>query len=504
MPRPIATTASERVLFVTSELFPLVKTGGLADVSAALPAALNAHGVDARVLIPGYREVLDGDVQWRTVVPGLRLVPAVWQAARLLAGDLRVPGQGTLTVYAIDCPDLYSRSGGPYQDASGLDWADNDARFALLGAVAAYLATTDTALDWKPEILHLNDWQASLAAAYLAFAPAPRPAVMTTIHNLSFAGDFPASRVVQWGLPPHAYDVNGLEYYGRASFLKAGLYYADHITTVSPTYALEIQSTPLGCGFEGLLASRADRVTGILNGIDTAAWDPSRDDALVAPFSAHDLSGKASNKQAIQRRFGLEAAARAPLLGMVTRLTWQKGVDSVLAAADGWLREGAQLAVIGSGDPGLESSLSDLARRHAGRMGFLAGYDEPAAHLLEGGADLFLMPSRFEPCGLNQMYSMRYGTVPVVRRTGGLADTVRDARHGARATGFVFSGDGDDTLHAAVERALALYKNRARWQRLQLNGMSADFSWHTAASIYRDLYGSLVQRDPEFAKAQGA
>jgi len=491
---------STRTLFVTSELYPLIKTGGLADVSGALPTALGALGTDIQVLLPGYASVLDVPLGWRVVVAGMRLVPAVWHMAGVLEGQMPTADGKQITIYAIDCPPLYRRAGGPYQDANGVDWADNAARFALLGAVAAYLAAPASPLAWQPHILHLNDWQSGLTAAYQHFMPEVTAKIVATIRNLSFAGDFPATDITQWGLPASAQNIHGIEYYGRASFLKAALFYADHITTVSPSYAREIQSAPLGCGFEGLLASRRDSLTGIVNGIDTKAWDPANDAALAAPYTRADPSGKALNKDALQARFGLRRRARAPLLGMVTRLTWQKGADSALGQARGWLDDGAQLVVLGSGDPGIELALAELARNYPQDMGFIVGYDEPLAHLLEAGADAFLMPSRFEPCGLNQMYGMRYGTPPIVPATGGLADTVTHAQHvtieDGSATGFVFDADTSQALDTAVRQAITLYAQPKQWQTLMTNAMQRDFSWVAPARAYQQFYARLRQQIP--------
>ncbi len=495
MPRPNSDQAPS-ALFVTSELHPLVKTGGLADVSGALPAALIECGVDTRVLLPGYDAVLDAPLGWQVTLAGLRLVPGVWQMARLMEGRLPDARGVEVPIYAIDCPDLYRRDGGPYQDSYGADWGDNDLRFALLGAVAAYLTLPETGLRWTPDILHLNDWQAGLAAAYHAYGPVRRAKVISTVHNLSFAGDFAGDRINSWGLPSHAFGINGIEYYGRASFLKAGLYFADHVTTVSPTYAREIQSAPVGCGFEGLLSSRQDRLSGIINGIDDNTWNPQSDGELPANYSAKDLSGKAKNKAVLQERFGLHMEPKTPLFAMVSRLTWQKGVDTLIAAAPSWLEAGAQMAIIGNGDSGLETALTRLSHAFPGRMGFVQGYDESLAHLLEAGADMYVMPSRFEPCGLNQMYSMRYGTPPLVRRTGGLADTVintdPNTLKNKTASGFVFSGDGEDTLAAAARRALDIYPNTRQWRQIMRAGMRRDFGWHRPAQAYEQLYRSLT------------
>jgi len=489
------------VLFTTSKIAPLVKTGGLADVSASLPAALMALGCDLRMLLPGYPAILAGvQVQCRVaqLAPFFGLPGATLLSGRMASG---------LRCYLIDCPPLYDRAGNPYTDSNGLDWPDNALRFGLLSWAAAHLAGSDSPLNWRPDILHCNDWQTGLAPAYLAL-DAQRTAMSTaagiavpataasvfTVHNLAFSGSFEPIELSRLGLPRSTFSIHGLEYYGRLSFLKAGLYYADRITTVSPTYAREIQSEPLGFGFQGLLAGRADRLAGILNGIDPATWNPATDPLLASRFSIDTLDARMANRLAVQQRMGLVSDARAMLLGVVSRFTEQKGIDLILDAWPRLLASGhrLQLAMLGSGDPTLTRRADDLAQRHPGQVGFVDGFDEALSHLIEGGVDAFLMPSRFEPCGLNQMYSQRYGAPPVVRATGGLADSVTDADDpsspGEAGTGFVFQGDTADALVGAMERALAAWHEPVRWRAIQAAGMVRDFGWQASASRYIDVY----------------
>lgn len=483
-----------RVLFVTSEITPLIKTGGLADVSAALPAALRKLDVDVRVLLPGYAQVLQAlpsmlEVDQRLPLPG-------YPDARLLLGTL--PDGVPLIV--IDCPPLYMRSGGIYQDERGEDWADNAQRFGLLSWVAALLASEDTLLDWKPELVHCNDWQAGLTPAYLHFSMHHVPSVMT-VHNLAFQGTFPAYMTTGLGLPEESYQAEGVEYYGNLSFLKAGLYYANHITTVSPSYAREIQGDELGFGMQGLLAHRSADLTGILNGIDTLAWDPAHDRYLEAHYDADDLSGKATNKRVLQQQMGLEVDAKVPLFGLVSRFTYQKGVDLVLEMAPQILELPAQLVFLGSGDEAMQRAALELARRYPGKVAVSVGFDEGLSHLIEAGADIFLMPSRFEPCGLNQMYSQRYGTPPLVHATGGLIDSVVDCTPETlaqgTASGFVFTRMQAGDLISAVRRSIAAYRTKKMWKSLQRNGMRKDFSWEKSAAAYRDIYANLLHRQDD-------
>ena len=478
------------VLFVTSEAAPLVKTGGLADVSGSLPVALMHQGVDVRVLMPGYPAVMEG-VKSKgrlTSLPALGELPA----SQILAGKL--PGGVPLMI--VDCPQLYSRRGGPYQDTAGNDWPDNDLRFGLVCYVAAMLSGSHSPISWRPQVLHCNDWQAGLAPAYLRFMPGEKARSVITIHNLAYQGVFPPITISRLGLPPSSFSPEGVEYYGNMSFLKAGLFYADRLTTVSPNYAHEIQREPLGMGMQGLLSHRAGALTGILNGIDTDAWDPESDPYIAKYYNALRLPVKQDNKRALQARMGLEASDDTPLIGCIGRFTHQKGFDLVLECARELLALPAQLVVLGSGDAPLQAAFQKLARGNPKRVGVQVGYDESLAHQIEAGADMFLMPSRFEPCGLNQMYSQRYGTPPVVHATGGLVDSVVDTTKetlaAKTATGFLFSPMSREALLGAVGRAVAVYRDKKSWRQLQKIGMAKEFSWEASAQRYQDLYQDLL------------
>lgn len=479
------------VLFVAAEVAPLIKTGGLADVAGSLPAALMHAGLDVRVLVPGYRQLLEAIKSRGKLVafPALGEMPA----SQVLAGKL--PNGVPLLI--ADCPQLYDRAGGPYQDMSGNDWPDNALRFGLLSYLAAVLAGPDSPLNWRPRILHCNDWQAGLAPAHLHFMAGDKARTVMTIHNLAYQGVFPPPTVRRLGLPPSVFSPDGVEYYGNMSFLKAGLYYADHITTVSPNYAREIQSEPLGMGMQGLLAHRAGSLTGILNGIDTDAWDPETDPYIARYYNAVRLPAKLENKRALQARMALDANDQIPLLAAIGRLADQKGFDLLVELAPALLKLPAQLAILGSGDAALQDALLALSKANAGKAAVFIGYDESMAHQIEAGADIFLMPSRFEPCGLNQMYSQRYGTAPVVHDTGGLHDSVVDCTpqtlERKTATGFVFAPMTKEALLGAVKRAVAAYHDKKLWRQLQKNGMARDFSWEASAQRYIALYDSLLK-----------
>ena len=480
-----------RLLFATPECAPWVKTGGLGDVSAALPAALEACGLDVHVLLPAYRPVLAATAGQRRELASLAAT-ARFPAARLLEAPL----PSGVPAWLVDCPALYDRDGGPYQDPEAHDWPDNALRFALLARVAALLAGESSPLAWRPAVLHCNDWQTALAPVYARFAGGSRAATVVCVHNLAFQGLFPPAAAPEIEFPPAAYSIEGAEFYGRLSFLKAGLAYADAIATVSPTYAQEIQREPLGFGLQGLLAARAGELHGILNGIDEEAWNPATDTLIARRYDAARLEAKRDNKLALQQRMGLPADADAPLFGFVGRLTEQKGVDLIAEAAPRITAAPAQLAVLGTGERGPEQALRALARAHPRQVAAEIGFDEALAHLIEAGADAFLMPSRFEPCGLNQMYSQRYGTPPIARATGGLADSIVDCTRATlaagTATGFLFSEPTARALAEAVGRRARRLPRSRTWRALQRNGMARDFGWRASAERYVALYRSLA------------
>jgi starch synthase len=466
-----------RVLFAVPECAPLTKTGGLGDVAGALPAALRALGVDVRVLLPAY-----GALPGREVAR----VELLGRQARILESEL----PAGVPLYLLDCPELYIRNGGPYQTGEGEDWPDNALRFGLLSRVAAMLGGGASPLDWRPHVVHCNDWPTALAPVYLQRED-DRAASLLTVHNLAFQGLFEPAVLAQLALPPSDFSLHKLEFYGRLSFLKGGLACADALTTVSPAYAGEIQAEAQGCGLDGLLRHRRDALSGILNGIDDAVWDPARDRLIAERYDAASLDAKRANKAALQQRMDLRIDAEVPLLGMVGRLTHQKGIDLVIAAAADLVGLPAQLAVLGKGDRSHEHALKALAGRYPGQVAVAAGFNEELAHLIEAGADLFLMPSRFEPCGLNQMYSQRYGTPPVAHATGGLSDTVIDGE-----TGFLFDRPERAALLETVRRALAARGDARHWRAIQRAGMARDFSWAEPARRYADLYLRLASRQP--------
>lgn len=478
--RPLA------VLAVASEIYPLIKTGGLADVAGALPAALAEIGIRVTTLVPGYPSVLDG---LDGAEPVHRFAELFGGPARLLGG--RVAG---LDLLAIDAPHLYARPGNPYAGPDGRDWPDNARRFAALGAVAAVLAMGEAG-GVAPDIVHAHDWQAGLALAYL-HQHGRRPGTIFTVHNLAFQGTYPPSLLAELGLPASAFAIDGVEFYGNLSFLKAGLFYADRITTVSPTYAAEIRTREGGMGFDGLLRTRAALLCGILNGIDETVWNPAADPHIEAAFSATRLARRTANKAALQARLGLTVSPQALLFGVISRVTWQKGLDLLLAELPRLPGLGAQLALLGSGERGLEDGLAAAAAAHPGRVACVIGYDEALAHQIQAGADALLMPSRFEPCGLTQLCGLRYGALPVVARVGGLADTVIDANEAALAagtgTGVQFAPVTREMLAAAIERTMALWREPATWRRLQRNAMRGDFSWRRSAARYGALYRALI------------
>ncbi len=482
--------AALKVLSVASEVFPLVKTGGLADVAGALPAALAPNDVAMKTLMPGYPAVMKA-LSGGTV---LQKWPDFFGGPAKLVGGTG----GGLDLLAIDAPHLYDRQGNPYLDITGKDWGDNALRFGALSYAAAELGRGAIA-GYTPDLIHAHDWQAGLVPAYLRFTPegSKRPPVIITIHNLAFQGQFPASLLETLKLPSRAFTIEGVEYYGQIGFLKGGLMMADHITTVSPSYAIEIQGSEMGMGLDGLLRHRTGALSGILNGIDTGVWDPATDASLPAPYSAKKLDARKANATAVREKFGL-TAGDGMLMILIGRLTWQKGIDLVLRAIPRLVGEGAQVAILGSGEAGLQAELVASATRHKGQVGVILGYDEALSHLMQGGADAILIPSRFEPCGLTQLYGLRYGTVPIVARTGGLSDTIIDANDAALAagvaTGFQFTPVTAESLSATLSRALRCYRVPAEWRAIQQRGMAADVSWQRPAKQYAALYRALVNR----------
>ena len=483
-----------RILFVTPEIYPLSKTGGLGDVSAALPAALSEMKVDVRVLIPGYPQVLKRLKYKRKIATFPFQSP--FPASELLAARLPTGPSMSIPVFIIDCPPLYDRGGGPYVDEAGRNWTDNSLRFGLLSKIGAILASDASPLSWHPDVIHCNDWQSGLAPAYLHFHKGKKAASLMEIHNLAFQGVFPSETAVELGLPPASLSMNGVEYYGGMSFMNAGLYYANRIATVSPTYAKEIQAAPLGFGMEGLLATRTKHLSGILNGISTVEWNPATDPHLAQNYSAENLAPKAANKRALQQAFGLDADPHILLFGAVSRITYQKGCDLLLQVARQLADIPAQLVVLGTGETVLEKELIALGNNYPGKITVRIGFDEKLTHLIEAGADSFLMPSRFEPCGLNQMYSQHSGTPPVVHGTGGLLDTVVDCTPhtlaDGSASGFVFHDMTAESFAHALKRVAVAYSNKRVWGRLKKNGMLKDFSWRSSAKSYRQLYLSLL------------
>jgi len=477
-----------RVLFATSEVFPLVKTGGLADVSASLPEALCRLGYDCQILLPGYPAALkaarEAGSRRKTRFRYGQYDVSLWQT--------RLPGTA-VTLWLVDCPALFDRAGdSPYQNEEGEDWWDNAHRFHLFGRIGAMLALGQLGLAWRPDIVHCNDWQSALIPVFLADSQ-DAPKTMFTIHNLAYQGLFSHETFRALGLPDSLWRYEFLEFHGQLSFIKGGLVFSDAITTVSPSYADEIQTPWFGNGLDGLLRHKASRLHGILNGIDTRQWNPEDDPHLEFHYGADYPANKSQCQARLQQELGLEVCG-APLLGFVGRLVEQKGLDWLLGVIKPLLERGCQFALLGSGEHHYQESLKALVREWPGQCSLTLGYNEGLAHRITAGADIFLMPSRFEPCGLNQMYSLRYGTVPVVHGVGGLNDTVFDPNEDAleKANGFVFREATPDAFINAISRALKARENRKTWRKLQENGMNGDYSWKNRAGEYAALYRNLI------------
>ncbi len=482
-----------RVLHVSAELYPWVKSGGLGDVAAALPPALAALDVDTRLLLPGFSGFLDA---FADITDVARLAtPFAPERVRVARAQLPEPDR---YAYLVDHPPFYDRPGNPYAAPDGSDWSDNHRRFGLFSWVAAELAR-GADRSWQPEILHCHDWHGALAPSYLAVSPSAAQPVSTvlTIHNLAYRGVFPAAIFPELALPPELFSVDGVEFYGQVSFLKAGLFFADQLTTVSPTYAREIQTADFGWGLDGLLRSRAADLTGILNGVDPQIWDPRHDPNLPQPYWIENATaGKGAAKAALRHRLNLAEQPETPLFGVVSRLTPQKGLDILLATLPELIASGGQLALLGSGDADLEQGYAAAARNNVGRVAAEFGYDEALAHLIMGGADVVLVPSRFEPCGLTQLYALRYGALPLVRRVGGLADTVVNASAvtlaDGSATGFAFDGESPAALGDTISRAAELMRQPGIWQQMTRQAMTRNYSWNAAARQYLSLYRKML------------
>jgi starch synthase len=482
-----------KILFVTSEAFPLIKTGGLADVSGSLPNALKKLNVDIRLLIPGYPAVIEALGSTEKIAT-INHLPEIGQVNLLLGKmpDTKVP------VIVIQSAPLFEREGNPYVNALGNDWPDNALRFGILSKVAAILANKKKhIIDWQPDIVHCNDWQSGLAPAYMKLIEHSKTKSVMSIHNMAFQGNFPPQTLNLLQLPPEHFVMEGLEYHGQLSFLKAGLYYADAISTVSPRYAFEIQTTAFGFGLEGLLSKRSHEITGILNGIEPEEWNPKNDSYICENYSVRKLANKKLVKTALQTRLGLNVNADAPLLGIVSRLTYQKGLDMLLPIMPDLLNQGCQFALLGSGDFALEQAFSNLASQYPQQVAVNIGYNEPLSHQIMAGVDMFIMPSRFEPCGLNQLYGLTYGTPPIVNATGGLADSIIDTNENSlknkTANGFVMSEANANALLSTIQRAVQVYKESPKiWQQIQKNGMSLNLSWDSSAQKYLAMYEKLL------------
>lgn len=473
------------VLAVASEAFPVVKTGGLADVIGSLPKALLSQGIGARTLIPAYPIVL-ANCRDREMVGQMSL----------LGEDITLWAShcNDLELLLVDCPALFHRRGGPYLDDQGRNHPDNWRRFALLSAAGAWIAAEGVD-GWRPDVVHLHDWQAGLTAAYMRATGVNIPIVLT-IHNLAFQGQFPAGVFPALGLPDHFFHINALEYYGDISFLKAGIRMSDAVTTVSPTYAREILTKEQGMGMAGVLQSRRSVLSGVVNGIDEDIWNPLTDPFIVQNYDLESLEKRQANRQAVERSFGLTPGNGA-ILSVISRLTWQKGIDLLAPVVAGIVDRGARLIVIGEGDPAIVYGLAEQARQHSGNVVVHLGFSEEAAHILHAGSDIVVQPSRFEPCGLTQLYALRYGAIPIVARTGGLAETVIDANEAAMtagvATGFQFHPGSVEDLYQAIDRALTIYDTPRSWRRLQTQAMRTDFGWGRSADRYARLYRQLAR-----------
>lgn len=476
----------KKILFVTSEVHPLIKTGGLADVSGSLPKALAELSQDIRLIIPNYQALkISGDIRY---LCSLRIDNRNINILETTLPDSEV------RVWLVDYPRYYNYPGNPYLDEQGEPWPNNAERFALFCRIAAAVAMDRVQLDWKPDIVHCNDWQSGLVPALLSLETDP-PKTVFTIHNMAYQGLFPANETASLNIPSKLWHPEGLEFHSMLSFIKGGLVYADRITTVSPTYALEIQTPEFGYGLEGLLTHRNDSLSGVINGIDLDQWNPETDPYISQHYKVTSLNNKQFNKSELQRRLALPVNNQIPVIGLISRLVEQKGIDLIIDCLPEMVAMPVQFVLLGNGNKEFEQRLQNLAQLYPDNIAITIGYDESLAHLIEAGTDIFLMPSRFEPCGLNQMYSQRYGTIPIVRKIGGLADTVIDTLPPTiandTATGIVFNEASSGALLEAIKRAVTLYSCHDIWKKMQTNAMKKDFSWQQSAQQYLALYENL-------------
>ena len=477
------------ILYISSEAFPLIKTGGLADVAGSLPSALLKQSQNVRLLLPAYPEVL-------SKIKTTKII-ADTSYYNLSVNIIETKLPGTLvTVWLVDCPSAFDRPGGPYTDEHGQPWHDNALRFAIFCHAAADLALDKLKVDWPVDIVHCNDWQTGLIPALLSLY-STRPATVFTIHNLAYQGIFDQQTFYDLHLPPELWGMNGVEFYGQLSFIKGGLSYADKITTVSPGYAREITQAKNGYGLEGLLKYRQSDISGILNGIDEKYWNPGTDPYLKQKYNRRSLNKKVINKTELQKELSLPVNATLPVTGMISRLVEQKGLDIILQSLPTLLNRKIQFVILGTGELHYETQLSKLARQYPDHLKVIIGYNEQLAHRIEAASDMYLMPSIFEPCGLNQLYSLAYGTLPIVTHVGGLADTVTHASKenidNNSANGFVLDKNSSTALISSIDYALALYKKPEIWQKIQLSAMSKNFSWKNSAEHYIKLYQQLLK-----------
>ena len=478
-----------KILYISSEAFPLIKTGGLGDVAGSLPAALLKQSQDVRLLLPAYPEVLSKITRSKV------LASSSYYNQPVEIIETRLPGS-KVVVWLLDCPTIFNRSGGPYTDAHGQPWDDNALRFAIFCHAAVDVSLNKLQLNWQPDVVHCNDWQSGLVPALLSLQT-KRPATVFTIHNLAYQGMFDQQTFTDLHLPAELWHMNGLEYYNQLSFIKGGLAYADKISTVSPTYAIEILQPEFGYGLDGLLKNRSKDLSGILNGIDESYWNPGTDNYLKQKYNRRSLDKKSLNKTELQKELNLPVDKSTPMMGMVSRLVEQKGLDIILQTLEALLSMPVQLVILGTGETHYEILLLEWAQKYPDKLKVIIGYDESLAHQIEAASDIYMMPSAFEPCGLNQLYSLRYGTLPIVTQVGGLADTVTDASKenikNKTANGFMLTEKSPAAFLDTVKRALDLYQKPELWRQLQITAMSSDFSWQTSAEHYISLYQQAMK-----------